>query len=141
MNKFLITLACLPLASASAWALETRPLSGAEQLPLAQMTENGKAYLVDAKGFSLYRFDKDAQGKSNCYAECAEKWPPALASADEIKAGLGKAANAGFALLERDDGKYQWSYRGQPLYRWIKDEQPGQSSGDGMKNVWHRVQL
>lgn len=62
MNKFLISLACLPLASA--WALDTQPLSGAEQLPIARMTENGKAYLVDAKGFSLYRFDKDAQGKS-----------------------------------------------------------------------------
>lgn len=138
MNKFLITLACLPLASA--WALETQPLSGAEQVPLAQMTENGKAYLVDAKGFSLYRFDKDAQGKSNCYAECAEKWPPALASDSEVKAGVGSAADAGVGLILRDDGRYQWSYRGQPLYRWIKDEQPGQSSGDGMKNVWHRVQ-
>ncbi|BBS87846.1 hypothetical protein [Aeromonas media] len=51
MNKFLITLACLPLASA--WALDTQPLSGAEQLPIARMTENGKTYLVDAKGFSL----------------------------------------------------------------------------------------
>ena len=45
MNKFLITLACLPLASA--WALDTQPLSGAEQLPIARMTENGKTYLVD----------------------------------------------------------------------------------------------
>ena len=84
MNKLLISLACLPLASA--WALDTQPLSGAEQLPIARMTENGKAYLVDAKGFSLYRFDKDAQGKSTCYAECAEKWPPALASAEQAKA-------------------------------------------------------
>ena len=45
MNKFLITLACLPLAST--WALDTQPLSGAEQLPSARMTENGKAYLDD----------------------------------------------------------------------------------------------
>ena len=139
MNKFLISLACLPLASA--WALDTQPLSGAEQLPIARMTENGKAYLVDAKGFSLYRFDKDAQGKSTCYAECAEKWPPALASDSEVKAGVGKAADAGIGLVLRDDGRYQWSYRGQPLYRWIKDEQPGQGSGDGVKHVWHRVQL
>lgn len=139
MNKFLITLACLPLASA--WALETRPLAGAEQLPIAQMSENGNAYLVDDKGFSLYIFDKDVEGKSTCYAECAEKWPPALANAEQVKAGVGSAAAAGFELILRDDGRHQWSYRGQPLYRWFKDEQPGQSSGDGVKNVWHRIQL
>jgi predicted lipoprotein with Yx(FWY)xxD motif len=63
-----------------------------------------------------------------------------LASDSEVKAGVGKAADAGVGLVLRDDGRYQWSYRGQPLYRWIKDEKPGQSSGDGMKDVWHRVQ-
>ena len=139
MKKTLIALALLPLGSL--WAMDMQPVPGAEQLPLARMTENGKTYLVDAKGFSLYRFDKDAQGKSNCYAECAEKWPPALASAQQIEAGLGKGADAGFGLILRDDGQSQWSYLGQPLYRWIKDTAPGQSSGDGVKNVWHRVQL
>jgi predicted lipoprotein with Yx(FWY)xxD motif len=139
MKKTLIALTLLPLGSL--WAMDMQPVPGAEQLPLARMTENGKAYLVDKEGFSLYRFDKDAQGKSNCYAECAKKWPPAYASSDEAKVGPGKAADAGFALVLRDDGQYQWSYRGQPLYRWFKDEQPGQSSGDGVMNVWHRVQL
>ena len=64
-----------------------------------------------------------------------------MASAEQAKAGVGSAADVGISLILRDDGNYQRSYRGQPLYRWIKDEQPGQSSGDGVKNVWHRVQL
>ena len=140
MKKTIITaIALLPLGSL--WAMNVQPVPTAEQLPVAQITENGKSYLVDQSGFSLYRFDKDSQGKSACYAECAKKWPPVLANASQAKAGVGKAADAGFALLLRDDGQYQLSYRGQPLYRWIKDSAPGQSSGDGVKNVWHRVQL
>jgi predicted lipoprotein with Yx(FWY)xxD motif len=139
MKNTLIALALLPFGSL--WAMEIQPIPSAEQLPVARITEHGKAYLVDPLGFSLYRFDKDSQGKSTCYAECAQNWPPLLASATEVKAGLGKAADAGFALLQRQDGQYQWSYRGHPLYRWVKDSAPGQSSGDGVKNVWHRVQL
>ena len=140
MKKTIITaIALLPLGSL--WAMDVQPVPTAEQLPVAQITENGKSYLVDQSGFSLYRFDKDSQGKSACYAECAKNWPPVLANASQAKAGVGKAADAGFALLLRDDGQYQLSYRGQPLYRWVKDSAPGQSSGDGVKNVWHRVQL
>ena len=32
--------------------------------------------LADAKGMTLYTFDKDADGKSNCNGKCAENWPP-----------------------------------------------------------------
>ena len=42
--------------------------------------------LTDAKGMTLYTFDKDVQGSaSNCYDEgdskCATNWPPLFADA------------------------------------------------------------
>ncbi|MBT2916758.1 hypothetical protein AA407_20900, partial [Vibrio anguillarum] len=37
------------------------------------------------------------------------------------------------------DGQYQWTYQGKPLYRWFKDKQPGDKSGDGVQNVWHLI--
>ena len=38
-------------------------------------TPKGKTF-VDAKGITLYTFDKDAGGKSTCNGPCAENWPP-----------------------------------------------------------------
>ena len=44
-------------------------------------TAKGKT-LVDAKGRTLYTFDKDSGGKSVCNGGCAVNWPPVSASAD-----------------------------------------------------------
>ncbi|MFP3589895.1 hypothetical protein SCB29_40770, partial [Paraburkholderia sp. SIMBA_055] len=32
--------------------------------------------LTNAEGMTLYVFDKDTKGTSNCYDDCAKKWPP-----------------------------------------------------------------
>ena len=46
----------------------------------------GKA-LVDGKGMTLYIFDKDTAGASNCNDQCAINWPPLMAAADAKPAG------------------------------------------------------
>src|SRR3954447_11975408 len=35
--------------------------------------------LVDAKGHTLYLFEKDKHGKSSCSGACASNWPPLIA--------------------------------------------------------------
>ncbi|MEH6470893.1 MAG: hypothetical protein V7752_06535 [Halopseudomonas sp.] len=45
-------------------------------------------------------------------------------------------ASAPFAIISRDDGGLQWTFNDNPLYTWIKDQQPGDTSGDGVKGVW-----
>ncbi|KIC35710.1 hypothetical protein RA27_22595 [Ruegeria sp. ANG-R] len=87
-------------------------------------------YLMNAEKMTLYTFDKDEAGKSNCYGECAQKWPP-LTSTEEVELG------SGYSLIERTDGTMQVAYKGQPLYLWVKDQQPGDMTGDGIKDVWH----
>ncbi|MFI8887006.1 hypothetical protein [Streptomyces sp. NPDC053813] len=37
----------------------------------------------------------------------------------------------------RDDGKRQWAYDGRPVYTFVKDKQPCDTTGDGVKNVRH----
>ncbi len=37
--------------------------------------------LVDARGHTLYLFDKDKHGRSACYGACASYWPPLLSTA------------------------------------------------------------
>ena len=93
-------------------------------------TPKGKAY-VDAKGMTLYTFDKDAGGKSMCNGPCAENWPP-LFAADSAK------PTADMTIVVRDDGKKMWAYKGKPLYTFKKDTAPGQINGDGFLNgAWH----
>jgi predicted lipoprotein with Yx(FWY)xxD motif len=92
-------------------------------------TSAGKA-LTDAKGMTLYTFDKDEGGKSACYDKCAVNWPPLIAPADAKAEGK-------YGLTQRTDGSMQWTYDGKPLYLWIKDAKPGDVTGDGVNNVWH----
>lgn len=90
------------------------------------------ATLVSSAGMTLYTFDKDAagSGKSACNGPCAVNWPPLMASdADRL--------SGDWSIVTRDDGSKQWAYKGKPLYRWIKDQKPGDKTGDGVLKVWH----
>jgi predicted lipoprotein with Yx(FWY)xxD motif len=42
-----------------------------------------------------------------------------------------------FTVIKRNDGTYQWAHMGQPLYTWIKDKKPGDTTGDGVRGIWH----
>ncbi|KAA0573301.1 hypothetical protein FZ983_30245 [Azospirillum sp. B21] len=86
--------------------------------------------LTDAKGMTLYVFDKDTAGKSACNGPCATNWPPLMAPASAKP--MGK-----YTVVTRDDGSRQWAYDGKPLYTWAKDAKPGDTTGDGVNNVWH----
>jgi predicted lipoprotein with Yx(FWY)xxD motif len=97
--------------------------------PTSADTARGKA-LVDLNGMTLYVFDHDGAGKSNCNAQCTVSWPPLIADTDAQVSGS-------FSFITRDDGRKQWAYKGKPLYTWAKDKNPGDASGDGINNVWH----
>jgi predicted lipoprotein with Yx(FWY)xxD motif len=86
---------------------------------------------VNAAGMTLYTFDKDAagSGKSVCNGPCAANWPPLVAAADAKGGG-------DWSIITRDDGARQWAYKGKPLYLWIKDQKPGDRTGDGFNNAW-----
>lgn len=88
--------------------------------------------LTDAKGMTLYTFDRDASpGKSACNGPCATNWPPLMAAADAKPMG-------DWSIITRDDGGKQWAYKGKPLYAWSKDAKPGDTTGDGfLNNAWH----
>ncbi len=85
--------------------------------------------LVGPNGMTLYVFDKDSGGKSMCYSQCAINWPPFMAEA-------GAKASGDYSLIMRDDGKQMWAFKGKPLYYWIKDQKPGDKTGEGVGNVW-----
>lgn len=92
-------------------------------------TAKGKA-LVDGAGMTLYTFDRDSSGTSNCNGVCLNNWPPLKAPADAKPSG-------DWTVVTRGDGGKQWAYKGKPLYTFYKDGNPGDAGGDGVNNVWH----
>lgn len=53
---------------------------------------------------------------------CTEKWPPVLAADDASDIG-------DWTIIERKDGRRQWTYKEQPLYTSIRDKQPADVLG------------
>jgi predicted lipoprotein with Yx(FWY)xxD motif len=111
-------------------ALLVLPSALAYAAPAMEADSGMGTILVDADGMTLYTFDNDAPGVSNCNGKCAENWPPLMAEE-------GAMAEGDWTLVERDDGGMMWAYKGMPLYLWIKDENPGDTTGDGVNDVWH----
>jgi len=100
-----------------------------DHIPVQQFDTDMGAVLTDKNNMTLYTFDKDGEGVSNCYDGCAQKWPPLFADADE--------AEGDFTTIDRKDGTKMWAFKGQPLYFWVGDSEPGDMSGDGVGGVWH----
>jgi predicted lipoprotein with Yx(FWY)xxD motif len=94
------------------------------------------SYLVDSKGMTLYYFKNDSPGKSACAGPCVEKWP--LFHIDAAVAPAGVNAKD-FGVITRDDGKKQTTYKGLPLYYFAGDKAPGDTNGQGVKDVWYVV--
>lgn len=93
-------------------------------------------YLTDTEGKSLYWFKKDAPGTSACAGPCVEKWP--IYYRDAVKAPEGVKAED-FGTITRGDGSKQTTFRGYPLYYWVNDKQAGDTSGQGVNNVWYVI--
>jgi predicted lipoprotein with Yx(FWY)xxD motif len=86
--------------------------------------------LVDGKGISLYDFVKDRNGASACYGACAALWPPLLTKG---KPRPGHGVNARLlGTTRRKDGTLEVTYARHPLYYYVADKHPGQTTGQGL---------
>jgi predicted lipoprotein with Yx(FWY)xxD motif len=86
--------------------------------------------LVDSRGITLYDFPPDKRGASTCYAACAALWPPLLTKGKPT-AGPGARASL-LGTTKRKDGKLEVTYNGHPLYYFVSDRKPGQTTGQGL---------
>jgi predicted lipoprotein with Yx(FWY)xxD motif len=86
--------------------------------------------LVDSKGITLYDFVKDKGGSSSCYGACAALWPP-LITKGKPHAGTGVRASL-LGTTKRKDGKLEVTYNRHPLYYFVSDRKPGQTTGQGV---------
>jgi predicted lipoprotein with Yx(FWY)xxD motif len=128
----------LLMATAQA-ASSSAPRSRARALVTLRTTGIGSV-LVDSRGRTLYLFEKDRNGTSMCDSACAKFWPR-LASHGSPRAGKGVHQSL-VGLTRVRNGVGQVTYAGHPLYRFVGDKRPGQTSGEGLDNFgaeWYAV--
>lgn len=113
----------------------TSTTSAAPTVKVATDAKFGKI-LVDANGMSLYHFDKDSAGVSNCSGGCATTWPPALLPTG-VSTPVAPSGVTGLGVVTRADGGVQVAYNNLPQYRYSKDAKAGDTTGDGVGGVWH----
>ena len=120
--------AALVAATAATLALAGGTKSGSARLNIAK-SPLGRI-LVDSKGITLYDFPPDKGTTSVCYGACAALWPPLITHGKPV-AGQGVRASL-LGTTKRKDGKLQVTYGGHPLYYFVTDRKPGQTTGQGI---------
>ena len=108
----------------------TTPLAGASatRAKLQLRKTSVGTILVNAKGFTLYAFTRDGRNKDNCakISGCLSVWP-VLATSGKAIAGRGVNASL-IGSITPKGGVKQVTYAGHPLYTYVADTSPGQTS-------------
>ncbi|MCB9124775.1 MAG: hypothetical protein H6643_09720 [Caldilineaceae bacterium] len=134
LGALMLLLAIQPALASSARPAIAQSAPAAATVAVAANADFGDI-LVDASGMTLYMFDKDAPGTSNCYGGCAERWPPLLIAAGETPVA-GEGVTAELGTTERTDGTVQVTANGWPLYYWFEDTAAGDTKGQAVGDVW-----
>jgi predicted lipoprotein with Yx(FWY)xxD motif len=111
------------LLTAAGWVKSAVPVSGVE-------TTSSLA----KHGFTLYTFDNDTSGTSNCAGGCLTNWPALIVDA-------GAVPQAPYSLVTRASGESQWALNGMPLYFYVGDTHVGDATGDAVGGVWHIARI
>jgi predicted lipoprotein with Yx(FWY)xxD motif len=109
-------------------------------------SENAAGTVVtDGQGRTLYRWDKDIAKppKSNCVGECPSSWIPVTVKGQATVQGIDPNL---IGMIKRSDEagpvveeSMQLTLNGWPLYRFIKDKEPGDMKGQGVAGTWWLV--
>jgi predicted lipoprotein with Yx(FWY)xxD motif len=129
MKRLLVMLSLLCLAAVPSSVLGQDTTLG------VGMTDELGSFLTDAEGMTLYIFTKDVadSGASVCNDDCAANWPPYFVEG----ATLPEGTSGELTTVTRDDGTMQLAYNGMPLYLWVGDTEAGQTTGEGVGDVWY----
>jgi len=125
-----------PTSAASASSSSAAPSSNSGAIATASSPKG--EILVDAKGKSLYVFDKDTSGKIACTTGCVAIWPPLVVPNGTLAPSGVMNVTATLGTVTRPDGTTQLTSDGRPLYSFSGDSGPGQTNGDGFAGgIWH----
>lgn len=120
-----------PIAASPSAAAAAATIAVAANATLGQI-------LVDGSGRTVYLFLADSGTASSCYTACAQIWPPVLTTSAP-QAGTGVTASL-LGTSARTDGTTEVTYAGHPLYYFVSDKKPGDTTGQAINNfgaLWY----
>jgi predicted lipoprotein with Yx(FWY)xxD motif len=97
----------------------------------AKQSKLGTILAAGPKKLTVYLFQGDKGASSSCSGACAMAWPPVTTSGAASATGQAVAADLG--TIKRADGTTQVTYKGHPLYFFVKDGDSGDAYGQGAK--------
>lgn len=98
------------------------------------------AVVADREQYTLYFNEQDGTNPptSTCVTpECTLVWVPLLAAGAKIEATGVERSSLG--TMRRPDGLEQVTLAGRPLYRYVDDEQAGDTVGNGVDGKWFAI--
>lgn len=99
-----------------------------------QVKGSTETVLTDSHGMTLYYSTQDGAQLAKCTGKCAKYWPALLLSSgspsgpDSIQSDLG--------VFDGANGR-QVTYKGHPLYTFVREKKPGEAKGEGVAGHWH----
>ena len=122
------TLIIIAVAAVSAVGAASLAMAKAGPAKLELRKTRVGTILVNSRGFTLYAFTRDSRNHDACAAlrSCLTAWP-AVTTGGKAVAGPGVRASL-IGTITLKGGIEQVTYAGHPLYTYIADVRPGQTS-------------
>ena len=87
--------------------------------------------LVNRSGHTLYNLSAERRGRFICTnSACLSVWHPLV-----VAKGVKPTGRIPLGTIRRPDGRMQVTYKGAPLYTFVRDTKPGEMNGEGFKDV------
>lgn len=133
MKRISILLTCIAVLAAATAAVAAghRAKLRLGNTSLGKLVENGG-------GFTVYMFTRDGRDKDSCVkvAGCTSVWPPVTTT---TKALAGPGIKRGLiGTVRLPSGVRQVTYAGHPLYTYVADSGPGDTSYVGFSQFGGR---
>lgn len=132
--SLLIAAAALGLTGCAAYAPAPVMLAAPVTVTTASKAPFG-TYLVDGAGRSLYILEgeRGMVGTSRCTRDCLAVWPPLHRAGRPIAgAGIDPARLSSVPM----HGHAHATYAGWPLYYYVRDRGPGDTTGQHVTDRW-----
>lgn len=136
--RFLISAALLLTAIAVPAGLGASALASAPKTKrVVEQAANetlGRTILTTKSGHTLYSLSVETNGMFTCTGSCISVWHPLA-----VARGVKPTGPVKLGIVKRPEGKLQVTYKGKPLYSFGGDSKPGETNGEGIKDVgtWH----
>jgi predicted lipoprotein with Yx(FWY)xxD motif len=135
--KLIVPVLVVAAVAALIGALAARSGDTSSKSVVKTMKVGGKTILVNRHGMTLYHLSVEKRGHFICTSSaCLAEWHPLV-----VARGVKPTGAKSLSVVKRPDGRRQVAYKGGPLYTFDEDHKPGDTKGNGFRDVgvWHVV--